>query len=106
MNRKSVIPISALVTFGTLVLANVNENGELPGSREWLGFIIVFTILSVGVDLGIPIAGGFAVLVMVTVLLTRGTEALEFLTGKIEAPPKGRKRKKNASVGKPDVRKV
>lgn len=105
MNRKSIIPISALVTFGTLVLANVNENGELPGSREWLGFIIVFTVLSAGVDLGIPIAGGFAVLVMVTVLLTRGTEALEYITGKIEPPKKG-KRKKSVPVGGPDVRKV
>lgn len=105
MNRKSLIPISALATFGTLTLANIQNNGELPGSREWLGFIIVFTVLSAGVDLGIPIAGGFAMLVMITVLLTRGPEALEFITGKIEPPKKG-KRKQNVPVGRPDVRKV
>lgn len=105
MNRKSIIPISALITFGTLTLANIQNNGQLPGSREWLGFIIVFTILSAGVDLGIPIAGGFAVLVMITVLLTRGIEALEFVTSKVEAPKKG-KRKQNTPGIKPDVRKA
>src|SRR5215203_217573 len=91
VNKKSTIPVSALVAFGTITLADVQHNGQLPGSREWLGFIVVFTMLAVGHDLGIPFAGGFAILVMITVLLTRGMEALKFVTGKV-ADPKKRKR--------------
>lgn len=97
MNRKSTIPISALVCFGTIVLADVQKNGQLPGTREWLGFVVVFTALSAGADLGIPVAGGFAILVMITVLLTRGLEALEFLTGKITVP-KGQRKKRGSAA--------
>lgn len=89
MNSKSIIPISALVTFGTMSLANIQNNGRLPGTREWLGFVVVYGMLSIGSDLGLPFAGGFALLVMITVLLTRGLEALEFITGKVQPLPKG-----------------
>jgi hypothetical protein len=102
MNKKTLIPVSALVSFGTITLANVEHNGRLPGTREWLGFVVVFTILAAGSDLGIPIAGGFAVLVMITVLLTRGLEALEFLTGKITVP----KGKKRSGGGRPAPMKI
>lgn len=93
MNKKSVIPVSALVVFSTMTLANVQHNGRLPGTREWLGFVVVFTMISAGADLGVPFAGGFAILVMITVLLTRGLEALEFVTGKITPPKKRRKQR-------------
>lgn len=86
MNRKAVIPTSALLTFGTMTLANLQKSGRLPGTREWLGFVVVFTMISAGSDFGLPFAGGFAILVMLTVLLTRGLEALEFVTGKITVP--------------------
>jgi hypothetical protein len=76
-----------------MTLANVERNGRLPGTREWLGFVVVFTMISAGSDLGLPFAGGFAILVMLTVLLTRGLEALQFVTGKVAAPKKARKRK-------------
>lgn len=95
MNRKSIIPVSALISFGTITLADVQANDKLPGTREILGFIIVFTMISAGADLGVvPIASGFAVLVMITVLLTRGPEALQFILGKVSQPkPKKGKRR-------------
>jgi hypothetical protein len=93
-NRKSIIPVTALVTFGVMVLADQGETqgkgtrkksiGHLPTTKEWLGFIVVFTMLSAGADLGLDFAGGFAVLVMITMMLVRGPEALEFLTGKFQ----------------------
>lgn len=89
MNRKAIIPTSALLTFGTITLADLQKSGRLPGTKEWLGFVVVYTIISAGSDFGIPVAGGFAILVLLTVLLTRGLEALEFITGKITVP-KGR----------------
>ncbi len=101
MNKKSIIPVSALVTFGTIALADVQHNGKLPGTREWLGFVVVYTMLSAGSDLGIPFAGGFAILVMITVLLTRGLEALQFVTGKV-APPK-KKRGGKGTVPSPSA---
>lgn len=72
------------------MLADIQKNGRLPGSREWLGFVIVYTFLSAGADLGIPVAGGFAVLVMLTVLLTRGLDALKFVNTKIGSPKKNK----------------
>jgi hypothetical protein len=86
MNRKSLIPVSALVSFATITLADIQHNEKLPGTREILGFVIVYTMISAGADFGIPVAGGFAVLVMLTVLLTRGPEALQFLGGKVASP--------------------
>jgi hypothetical protein len=97
MNRKGLIPIAALITAGTITLADIQGNGKLPGTREWLGFVIVFTMLSAGADLGIPFAGGFAILVMITVLLTRGLEALEFITGKVEKPKKQKGTKRGST---------
>lgn len=99
MNRKSVIPVSALVSFLTITLADLQHNDKLPGTREVLGFVIVYTMISAGADLGVPIAGGFAILVMLTVLLARGFEALQFLTGKVAAPKP--KRKKPGTVVQP-----
>jgi hypothetical protein len=104
VNRKSTIPVSALVTFGTISLADIQHNGQLPGSREWLGFVVVFTMLAVGADFGIPFAGGFAILVMITVLLTRGLEALKFVTGKVADPKKqnrGNRKKAAPQQAKP-----
>jgi hypothetical protein len=50
--------------------------------------VIVFTLISAAGDLGVPIAGGFAVLVMVTVFLTRGGEVLQFLSTNTKKEPK------------------
>lgn len=106
MNQKSVIPISALIVFGTITLANIQNNGRLPGSREWLGFVIVYTMLSAGADLGLPIAGGFAILVMLTVLLTRGIEALKYLTGKVKPLPKAKPKQRGGLQPAPAAPKV
>lgn len=97
MNQKKLIPISAIVVFGAITLADLHNNGKLPGSKEWLGFVVVYTMLSIGSDLGLEFANGFALLVMISVLLTRGLEALEFLLGKLgngkqkQKKPMGRK---------------
>lgn len=101
MNNKAIIPISALVVFGTITLGDIQSNGRLPGTREWLGFVVVFTMLSAGSDLGIPVAGGFALLVMITVLLTRGLEALQFITGKVKAPKKKKKQSGGSTAPAP-----
>jgi hypothetical protein len=97
LNKKALIPVSALLTFGVMVLADQGETtglghnkrstSHLPTTREWLGFIVVFTMLSAGADLGLDFAGGFAILVMLTMLLVRGPMAIEYLTGKIQGKP-------------------
>lgn len=90
MNQKSLIPVSALLVFMTITLADIQENKQLPTVREWLGFVIVFTFTSAAADLGIPVAGGFAVLIMVTVFLTRGGEALQFMSGNVSGKAKAK----------------
>lgn len=84
MNSKKIIPISALMVFGTITFADIEGKGQLPTTREFFGMAVLFTFLSAGADMNIPIAGGFAVLIMVAVFLSRGLEALEFITGKLE----------------------
>ena len=83
-----MIPIAALLSVTTITLADLQENGELPGAKEWLGIGVVFGMLSAGADLGLPIVSGMATLVMVVILLTRGPEAFEFLLGKLEPEKK------------------
>lgn len=96
MNR-AILPTSALLTASTISLANVSVNGRLPGSREWLGMGIAFFMLAAVSDLGAPqVANGMAWLVLLTVLITRGPEAFEFLIGKTQKP----KTKKPTSVKK------
>lgn len=107
MNQKSLIPISALIVFGTMTLADVQAKQRLPSTREWLGFVTVFTLTSAGADLGLPVAGGFAVLIMITVFLTRGGEALQFLSTKTEKQPtKGTKEKQQESQAVKDAKKA
>jgi hypothetical protein len=94
------------MTFGVIVLADIQKEQRLPNSREWLGFVIVFTMLSAGSDLRIPLAYGMAVLVMVSVLLSRGPEALEFVLGKVTKAERKKPRKpspeaKSQTVPKP-----
>lgn len=103
MKNKNLIPISALLTMGTIVMSNIQdeEKDELISTRELVGFLVLFTMLSAGADLGIPIAGGFAVLVMITILLMRGDKAFEFLVGKTEKSkmPKQKKKKPKKESG-------
>lgn len=99
MNRKAVIPTTAIVTFGIIVLADIQKEERLPNSREWLGFVIVFTLLSAGADLRIPVTYGFAMLTLITVLLARGPEALNFVVDKV-TQPKVKKSSKPAGKAK------
>lgn len=92
MSERKLIPVSALVTFGTIGLAELEEKGRLPDSRQWLGFVIAFLVVSAMADLGIPLGGGLAVLTMVAVLLARGDDALRFATGKVRRQRRPRRR--------------
>jgi hypothetical protein len=88
VKKKGLIPVSALVVFGVMALSDVEREGRLPNTKEWLGYVVVFTAISAASDLGFEAAGGFAVLVMLTMLLTKGEDALKFLSGKVSAEPK------------------
>lgn len=90
MNSNKMIPISALIVFGTMTLADIQAKQRLPNTREWLGFVTVYTLTSAGADLGLPVAGGFAVLIMLTMFLTRGGEALQFITGNLKENKKAK----------------
>lgn len=84
MEGDRLIVVSAVVSFTTIGLAELEVTGSLPDTRQWLGIMIAYLILSVLADFGLPIAGGFATLTMVAVLLSRGQDALAFTTGKVK----------------------
>lgn len=102
MNQKSLIPISAVLVLAVMTLADVQSKSRLPNTREWLGYTIVFTLTSAAADIGIPVAGGFAMLILITVFLTRGGEALQFVNTNV-AKPKGAKTKPKANQFAPQI---
>lgn len=99
MNNKAIIPTSAILVFSTITLSNIQKDHRLMNSKEWLGFAIVFTMLSAGADLNIPIAPGMAMLVLVITLLTRGPEALSFMQVKLTQKQKAKGGRKSALSG-------
>lgn len=89
---KRLLSTSLLVCAGTLSLANIQRRGELPGTEQYLGLAIAFFLLSATADLGAEgIAGGFSLLLLITVLLTRGEDALAYALGKAGRKPQERK---------------
>lgn len=82
--NKRVIAISSLVTIGVMILANLEKGQTLPPIREWLGFVSVFTLISILSDLKVPIAGGLALTVMVAMLVLRGEDAFGFALRRLE----------------------
>ena len=79
-----LLGVSLLVSAAVLTVAELEEAEELPEVRQYLGLGLAFFMLSAISDLGAEeIAGGIAMLVMVTVLLTRGEEALAFAQVKL-----------------------
>ena len=89
MNTNRLIAASAVISFATIGAADLygqqGQGGKLPSSREWIGLSIVFLMLSAASDLGIESAGGMAVLVMVTMLLSRGEQAAAYLGVRLNA---------------------
>lgn len=94
MNRNAVIPLSALVVGGTITFADLNTKGSLPSNRQWLGLASVYLILSLGSDLGFTPANGFAALLMLAVFISRGNEAIGYVSTKA-GPEKTKHRKQN-----------
>lgn len=91
MNNKALIPLSALIVGSTITFASLNKHDSFPTTEQWLGLMVAYTGISIASDLGFKPAGGFAALLMVTVFVTRGTEAVEYLSPKTT----GKKMKKS-----------
>ncbi len=75
-----MIGLSALVVAGTVSLSSVQRTGGLPVTSQWLSLAVVYLALSLVSDLGGgPIASAMALLVMVSVLLTRTDDVLKLI---------------------------
>lgn len=82
MNNKGLIPLSALIVGSTITFASLNKYDKFPSTEQWLGLMVAYTGISLASDVGFKPAGGFAALLMVTVFVSRGTEAIEYLSPK------------------------
>lgn len=74
-------------------MADLQEKESPPPTNAWVGLGVVFIVISVINDLGFKPIGLFAVLIMVTTLITRGGAALKFI-GEKSKPPKNRAKPK------------
>ena len=79
-NRR-LIAVSAIVTFGVGILNNIGsaKEDDLANGRFLLGLGVTFTIISIIADLGSPLGGAFAVLVMIVAILTQGRNVLKYI---------------------------
>lgn len=98
--NRNLIPISALITIGTITFASLEETGELPSTAQWLGFVVSYFVIAALGDLGVPLAGGLAVLTMVAVLLERGGFALRYITSREGEAAKRSRRRRDSSRGR------
>lgn len=96
---QQLVAVSALVVAGVLTLAEVQRGGVFPSSDQLLGVAIVYTALGLMSDLNVPIAGPLALLIMVTVLLTRGDDALGFARDKVRKRAPRRRRPRGGRGG-------
>lgn len=79
-DEQRLISISAVLVAGTLTLAELEENDRMPTTRQWIGLAIAYTLGAMASDLGLGgIGGGLALLLLVSVLLTRGDDVLRYL---------------------------
>lgn len=90
---RAMIGISAVVTAGTLSIAEVQRNDQLPTMRQWTALAAAYLTLSIAADLGAEgFGGGLALLLMVSTVLVRGDDLLAFLGVKLGDPVKQRRR--------------
>ena len=96
-SSKRVLGTALVVTGGVGFLAGIERGESLPTARFLIGVGVAFTICSVMVDLGSPLGGAFAVLIMLSALIYNGEDALNVLRSRGGPAPKkrgGKKRKK------------
>lgn len=80
---KRLLATSMLVSIVVLSLANIQRRDSLPSTDQFIGLAIAFFFLSATSDLGAEgLANGFALLLMITILLTRGDNALTYVLGR------------------------
>ena len=94
MNSKVIIPLSAVVVVGTITFADLNTNGSMPTTRQWIGIAAIYTTLSIGSDLGFTPVDGFAGLLMLAVFISRGEEAFGYLNQKTGNKKKTKQKEK------------
>lgn len=99
MRSNKLIPLSAFVVAGTITLAEIQTHHRLPTINQWLGIAIAFLLMSIIADLGSNLGGGLAVLVMLSVVLSRGDEALGYAQSKVRTKGTKGKRKPDSGFG-------
>lgn len=82
-----------MVVAGTLSLAEIERNDQLPTTRQWIALAAAYLILALLADLGAEgLAGGMGLVLMVSTLLVRGDDVLGYLGVQLgTAKPKPRR---------------
>lgn len=84
---RRLLAVSALVTFSVGILAGIERGNDLPTARFLIGMGLAFTICSVATDLGSGVGAGFALLIMVSAILSEGDDAFKLLGRRSGAAP-------------------
>lgn len=81
-NSQGLIVTSALVTFSLAYLNSYIVPRKTPRARLYIGVAILYIGLSIIAQFNPKIARGFAVLIMVTALISEGGGVLTYLLGR------------------------
>lgn len=76
---RRLIAVSAMVTFSLGTVASIKRTGDLPTARFIVGYGVAFTIVSIMADLGSPVGGGFAALIMVSSIIYNADDVIEMM---------------------------
>lgn len=76
---RQLVATSAVLSLTVLVLAEEGRHGELPSFKQFIAYGFVFFVLSALADFNVEMAGAFAVLAMVSIVLEQGEDALAFV---------------------------
>lgn len=68
MKARQTVATAAIVSVTVIILAELDNSGELPQASQLVGFAVVFTFLSVLADFNLEFAGGLGLIAMVAIL--------------------------------------
>ncbi len=105
-SQRRIIAVSSMLVFSMGTVARLNRGGDFVSddtARFYIGVGLAFTFVSVFADLGTPLGGGFALLILIAALMREGPEVFDFALVRMRRRQQRRpNRRRNQSTRRQD----